>query len=183
MRARKGRLPLIHLFKIKPDWIHSNGLFAFGIQLNIALNMNQPASEFQELRVGKTYINKRKKDILPFLFDDRSMEIFNDYTIENICRVLNVNCVVMARYKSMTQEIFSFRKFADRETIYFHSDQTKFNKGDFKTMALIYDLKEKGQTNIYFLITTFVSTLKELYRKGQNDIHGMFSRVHATNCQ
>ena len=144
MRVRKGRLPLIHLSKEKPDWVHSNGYLTYGILLKLSLNLNTPTTEFEETRVSYYYIYKRKKQILRFLNNDRSMELLNDYSLEKICRTLNVNVIIMARYQSLTKEIFNYRDCGDLETVYLHCDEAKFNKNDYSSMALIYDIKESA---------------------------------------
>ena len=151
MRVRKGNLPLIHLGGITPDWIKTNGFLAFGIQLQLALDLNPirgQCNQSMEVRVGRTYVNKRKKRVLPFLKEDRSIEIFNDLKLEQICQALNVNCVILARFKSMVKEVFTYGTSSNRETVFFHVDERKYNNGDLTSLALIFDKKESVGTNL-----------------------------------
>ena len=151
MRVRKGRLPLIHLRGITPDWIQTNGFLAFGIQLQLALDLNPMRGQYNqpmEARVGMTYVNKRKKLVLPFLKEDRSIEIFNNLKLEQICQALNVNCVIFARFKSMVKEVFTYGTSSNRETVFFHVDERKYNNGDLTSLALIFDKKESVGTSL-----------------------------------
>ena len=142
-----SREPVLHFAKRTPAWISNAGFLLYGIRLHKALDIESYAIvncfkgriDFRQKDVfQRNHFDKKAKSVIPDINLDETMELYNNYSIEKICRFTNVNIVIHTRIHSMVRTLYEFGNNKHNETVHFHMTQSNFRKKDWSKLSLIY---------------------------------------------
>ena len=154
-----SREPLIHFAKRTPAWISNAGFLLYGIRLHKALDIESYAIvncfkgriDFRQKDVfQRHHFDKKVNLVIPDINLDETMELYNNYSIEKICRFTNVNIVIHTRIHSMVRTLYEFGNNKHNETVHFHITQSNFRKKDWSKLSLIYNKQVKFLISVVF---------------------------------